>query len=123
MHLQHSVIGLGFFANTGVAFSLPVPLPLALSVTFITALFLARSVATKYTINPTASAFAVMAVCGALNNGLDRLVHSWTTDYIFFAQRLAINLSDGLVVIGILGYLWYSEDSERLPRHQEKANM
>lgn len=113
---EKAIVGLGFFANTGVAFSLPVPLPFALAFTSIVTVGLAYSAYKQRITRPMASIYAMIAILGALNNGLDRALHQWTTDYIFIFQRLAINLSDVLVIIGILGYIWYSDAGERLPK-------
>jgi lipoprotein signal peptidase len=48
-----------------------------------------------------------MIVAGALGNLFDRWLNGFTTDYIILFRTSAINLSDVLIVVGMLAFLWY----------------
>ncbi len=111
-HNKSDFFHLGFFANRGVAFSLPVPLPLALIVTVLAIIIFSWLLMQDKHLNRPSTVFLIPAILGSLNNGLDRLIHNWTTDYLFILNRLALNLSDLLVVGGIGLFLWYNYDSE-----------
>jgi len=41
---------------------------------------------------------------------IDRFVNGFTTDYIIIFSRSVINLSDVLIVAGIIALLWYTRD-------------
>lgn len=94
------------FENPGIAFSLPVPLSI---VTPLTAVLLLGISYGLITIKDTRSRlFLTSAFLGATSNLIDRLLHNFTTDYIII-HRLAINIADILIVIGIVGFAWYTQ--------------
>ena len=60
---------------------------------------------------------ALIVIIGALGNIFDRLTYGFTIDYIIILNRLAINLSDIIIIIGVLGLLTISQkgkDFEKL---------
>jgi len=48
-----------------------------------------------------------LATAGALSNLIDRVVYGHTVDYILIFTGI-INLADVLIVVGIVGYVYYS---------------
>ncbi len=95
--------------NPGIAFNLPMPLTLVLPITaIICAIFTYTAYKKRYD-NPNLSLAALAAVTGAMGNGIDRLVNGFTTDYIILFRTSAINLSDVLILLGIIAVLWYDQ--------------
>ncbi len=104
----------GLHRNAGIAFNLPVPLTVVLPITLIVCLALARLVYKRRGSNPKQALAALAAIIGATGNGLDRVMHNFTTDYLILFNSTAINLSDVLILVGICGVLWYDK---HLPGH------
>jgi lipoprotein signal peptidase len=106
VHLQ-SVLSFALHRNPGIAFDIAIPLAIVLPITAVICGAFAYIVY-KHRLEPNSrSLFALASVIGALGNGLDRLINGFTTDYIILFQTSAINLSDVLILVGILGVLWY----------------
>ncbi len=103
------VLDLALHRNPGIAFDIPVPLSIVLPLTLIISLGFARLAYQRRYSNTDQALAAIAAVIGALGNGLDRLVNGFTTDYIILFRTSAINLSDVLILVGIVGVLWYDK--------------
>ncbi|MFH1047840.1 MAG: signal peptidase II [Patescibacteria group bacterium] len=103
------------FLNRGIIFSLAVPrivyLPIALAVfaVFLFALFSA----VKYN-RPTVWGLALI-VFGAVSNLADRLIHGATIDYLVFFNRSAVNLADGMILLGVLMFIWSHKKVSDIP--------
>ena len=102
-----SVLSFALHRNPGIAFDIPVPLAIVLPITAVICIAFARVAYKQQNANPSQALAALAAVIGALGNGLDRLINGFTTDYIILFQTSAINLSDVLILLGIVGVLWY----------------
>ncbi|MBI2485019.1 signal peptidase II [Candidatus Uhrbacteria bacterium] len=92
------------YRNMGAGFSLPVPawIILPLSAVLIASLIIfVRHVQEPL---PRTALFAV--IVGALSNLTDRIVHGFTTDYIFLPHGAVINAADILIVCGIAVFLF-----------------
>ena len=109
-----SVLAFALHRNPGIAFDLPIPLAIVLPITAIICAAFTQIAYKHRSDNPRQALAALAAVIGALGNGLDRLINGFTTDYIILLQTSAINLSDVLILVGILGVLWYDK---RNPSH------
>lgn len=105
-------IALGLHKNPGIAFDIPIPLSVVVLLTILIASLLAHFAYSHRKRNPAAAASAVMVVIGAVGNMIDRIVNGFTTDYIILVNRSAINLSDILIILGIILLLRYSESKE-----------
>jgi len=92
-------LGWEYFANPGIAFSLPVPNWLVLLVTpIILILFIALILKSKKKNN--LFYFSIfLIVTGAISNFIDRILFSATIDYIRILTGI-INLADVMIVIG-----------------------
>ena len=103
--ISWSFFTLAFFANTGLAFSLPVSPSIVLPITgvlillFTVLLFQTRTFALRIAL--------LSAILGALSNFIDRTLLGYTTDYAILFSRSAINIADILIVTGIGYYAWY----------------
>lgn len=113
-----SVLAFAIHRNPGIAFDIPIPLTIVLPITVIICLLFARIAFKQWERNPGQSLAAAAAVIGALGNGVDRLINGFTTDYLIFFRTSAINLSDVLILMGIVVVLWYDQ---RNPSHTDHA--
>ncbi|MFZ2681720.1 MAG: signal peptidase II [Patescibacteria group bacterium] len=102
--------------NLGIAFNIPVPLGVVIPITGLICLIFARIAYKQWGTKPKQSLAALTAVVGALGNGIDRILHNFTTDYIILFRTSAINLSDVLILVGIIGILWYDQ---RIPSQRQ----
>ncbi|HRH31736.1 MAG TPA: signal peptidase II [bacterium] len=102
-----SVFTLAIHKNPGIAFDLPIPLFIVLPITLGIASIFAYLGYIKWSSNTAQALGALAAVVGAIGNAADRLINNFTTDYIILFRTSAINLSDILIVIGILAVIWY----------------
>lgn len=93
------------FLNKGMAFSLPVPqyiyLPIAVTVLAVFARFLTVAVRRNLA---TASGLALV-VFGAFSNIIDRFAHGATVDYLIFFNLSAVNLADGMILLGVIFFV------------------
>jgi signal peptidase II len=109
------IVDFALHKNPGIAFDIPLPfyiiLPLTAAICGIFCYFLKKTWSTDEKI----AVASAMIVIGALGNFLDRAINNFTTDYIILFKTSAINISDLLIVIGMIGFLWYhkSNPSER----------
>ncbi len=112
-----SVLTFALHRNPGIAFDIPIPLTIVLPITAVICVAFVY-IAYKHRLDNTSQSLAaVAAVIGALGNGLDRLINGFTTDYIILFQTSAINLSDVLILLGIVGVLWYDKNIPSTARY------
>jgi lipoprotein signal peptidase len=108
------VLSFALHRNPGIAFDIPLPLSVVIPITLVVCVVFAHLVRLHWQARPQSALAALAVVVGSLGNAGDRLVNGFTTDYLILFRTSAINLSDILIVIGILGVLWYDQ---RIPRH------
>jgi len=93
------------FMNTGIVFSLPVPqwiyLPIAI---IIFAIFFIAYIKAFKKRTPAAGGLSFV-VFGALSNLIDRYEHGATVDYLLFFERSAVNIADGMILLGVVLYI------------------
>lgn len=111
-------VALALHKNPGIIFDIPIPLTVILPITFVLCTALLVIIRKNIRTSLAQSTSLWLIVCGAVGNAVDRVVNSFTTDYIILFQRSAINLADILIVVGAILYLYYSrstlsEDTER----------
>jgi lipoprotein signal peptidase len=101
--------------NPGIAFDIPVPFFVILPLTlFIIVLFGAYFGREAFAREQYAEALGCTMVCfGALGNFLDRVANGFTTDYFIIGRTSAINISDVLILIGMVLFLWYHKSIPR----------
>ncbi|HBU28135.1 TPA: hypothetical protein DEB00_03400 [Candidatus Uhrbacteria bacterium] len=92
--------------NMGVVANTPLPMlvviPLTVIILVVCVVWLCHSWKTQHRL----SVGLILLVGGATGNLLDRVVHGFTTDYLLLFGRSVINVSDVLIVLGILGILF-----------------
>lgn len=107
------IIDLILYKNPGIAFSIPLPLPLVIVLSCGILAFFVHTAIKDIRIQSHRQYFAPFVIIGALGNLIDRVVNGFTTDYILLFSRSAINISDILILFGILGFVLYNERVSR----------
>ena len=110
----HPVLSLAVHKNPGVAFDLPIPHLIVVPLTLIVIALFLQQLRKCWDKNIPRALASTAVIIGALGNLVDRLIHGFTTDYLIFFTLSAINLSDVLIVLGIIGVLCYDRGN---PRH------
>lgn len=112
--IDPGIIEFAIHKNLGVAFNIPFRLEFIILVSILIGLGLIH-IAYKNRRNQPEITFAcAVIVLGALGNLYDRIVYGFTVDYIIFFARSAINLSDLVIVAGVIMLLLSSRQSRRL---------
>lgn len=106
-------IGWEYFANSGVAFGIPLPWFAALVYTPLILALLLWYYTKKKSRDPRLQLGVVLIVVGALSNLIDRILYHITIDYIRIFTSI-INLADVCIVGGVLLLLW--TDRKVFPR-------
>lgn len=101
----------GLHKNPGIAFDIPIPFIVIFPLTVLICGFFAHFAYLSLTRSPEASLGATAVVIGALGNFIDRLINGFTTDYLIFFSTSAINLSDVLIIVGMVTFLCYYQSS------------
>ena len=99
-----------YFANPGIAFS--IPLPQAFTLTITGALIIGFSALFIQAKKPCLKIALTTTILGASSNFIDRLLTGYTTDYFIFFHRSAINIADILIIIGIGYCVWYYQKAD-----------
>mgnify|MGYP000873662127 FL=1 len=92
--------------NPGLAFNIPLRFPVVLAISVILGVALLW-MAWKHRAETSDVASAALTVfIGGLGNMLDRAAYGYTVDYLLFFGRSALNLSDLVIMGGIVWMLW-----------------
>ena len=105
-------VGLFLHRNYGVAFNLPIPLPLVLVFTGVVLLILSVLFIRSWKATLPEAVWLFCLLAGATGNFVDRIVNGFTTDYLVIGGRSVINLSDVLIVLGVIRFLYYSQSKD-----------
>lgn len=96
---------LAFFLhyNAGLVANVEIPMPIIVAVTLAVLVGCAVWLRSAWRTNDTAMTIGlVLVLFGGVGNLTDRLVDAQTTDYLLLFEHSVVNLSDGLVLAGIL---------------------
>jgi signal peptidase II len=91
--------------NMGIAFDIPFRMPLIIVISILIGLALLWVSYRNFRLRPVISISALMIVIGALGNLYDRMAYGFTVDYIILFSRSAINVSDIVIVVGVVALL------------------
>lgn len=108
------VVAFAIHKNWGVAFDIPFRLEFVILVSIVIGLGLLRIAYKNRFTHPDITLATAIIVLGALGNLYDRIVYGFTVDYIILFARSAINLSDVVIVAGVIALLLRSRRSRRL---------
>lgn len=102
-----SFICFNLHQNQGIAFSIPLPMWLTLIISGGILAFILQLIFYFHKSRSALLTPIILIFLGALGNFLDRIINGFTTDYLIFFQRSAINISDILIVTGAILLVWY----------------
>ncbi len=105
------LISLAVHQNWGVAFDIPFRMPLIIIVSVFIGIGLIRIVVKNWRRHPDIAMSALVIIIGACGNLYDRLRYGFTVDYLLLFGRSAINLSDVVIVAGVIALLLSSRRS------------
>jgi signal peptidase II len=88
--------------NWGIAFDIPFRLELVILISLIIGYELIKTAVKHWQNRPFISFSALMIIAGACGNLYDRITYGFTVDYIILFGRSAINLSDVIIVLGVI---------------------
>lgn len=95
--------------NPGITGDIPVPMWIIAPVTIGVLLFLIDRTSVQYREQPIPTLGVIAVIAGATNNFIDRLVNGFTTDYLMLFNTSIINISDVLIIGGVLIILLYNK--------------
>lgn len=108
------IISFALHHNYGIAFNIPVPLFAVIPFTAAVLIFFAAFAYHDWSAHIERALASCIVIIGALGNLIDRILHGFTTDWLILFERSAVNISDGVILIGILLFLWYSEHTPQV---------
>lgn len=111
---------LAIHKNWGIAFDIPFKMPLIILISALIGIALLTVAYKNGTKRPFVTLSALMIVLGAMGNLYDRLVYGFTVDYMILFGRSAINISDIIIVLGVILLLIASRNTES--SHQNLTN-
>lgn len=100
--IDTGLINFAIHKNWGIAFDIPFKLELVILFSVIIGIFLLRVAYKNHVRHPDITFACLMIVIGALGNLYDRIIYGFTVDYIIILGRSAINLSDVIIVLGVV---------------------
>lgn len=98
--------------NFGIAFNLPLAQNLTVFVTVVLISIFCWLAWKSIQSKPYLTSASVLIIAGALGNLFDRIVYGFTVDYIILFGRSAINLSDVLILTGVVWLLLASRKTQ-----------
>ena len=111
--LSNGIFDLAIHKNYGIAFDIPFKLEFVIAFSLIIGAILLKIACENRKKKPEISFAALVIVIGALGNLYDRIVYGFTVDYMIWFERSAINLSDIVIVMGVVLLLLNSRRGKR----------
>ena len=102
------IVEFAIHKNWGIAFDIPFKMPLIIAVSAVIGVALLYVARKNVREKPTVAFAAVTIVLGAIGNMYDRIAYGFTVDYVILLGRSAINLSDIVIVSGVILLLYAS---------------
>lgn len=101
--------------NFGISFNIPVPHWLIIAIAIAAIIWaiyelLRPHQATHYSLLTT-SLFLAIFIGGVLGNLFDRVAFGFVRDWLLLWNRSAVNLADGAILLGLIGYLFWTKRS------------
>lgn len=114
-HSVHLLPFIDFFLhkNPGITGDIPVPMWIIAPITIGVLLFLIDRASVQYQEHPITTLGIFSIIAGAANNFIDRLINRFTTDYLMFFNTSIINISDVLIIGGVIIILLYNKTNPR----------
>ncbi|MEK7094562.1 MAG: signal peptidase II, partial [Patescibacteria group bacterium] len=99
---------LSFFLhkNYGALANIQLPMYLIIALSFVVLSYCVATVARRCSLSQYSSASAmIFLIFGATGNLTDRIINGFTTDYLLLFQKSAVNISDGVILGGIIWFV------------------
>jgi signal peptidase II len=94
--------------NFGISFNLPVPYWLMLAIAIGALIWAIYELwQKKFTAHCIQSLFLGVFIGGVLGNLFDRATLGFVRDWLLLWSRSAVNLADGAILFGLIGYLFW----------------
>lgn len=110
---------LGIHKNFGLAFDIPFRKEFILIISLIIGYFLVKMVIRNFYVRPKISFACLLIILGALGNIFDRIIYGFTVDYIIILGKSAFNISDLVIIFGVLLLLVSSRRNKTEPREED----
>lgn len=108
-----SLLRFGLHQNRGAIANIPLGQPLILALSLVIIVCLIALAKQQWCAKNARFVVASMVVLlGAINNFTDRLLHGFTTDYFLLGPWSLVNVSDGLILVGLV---WLIIEEWRAP--------
>lgn len=109
-----NVFVLSLQKNSGIAFSLPVPIVIQIIATFFFLIFGGWWIYEKGLWKKNGIPWCLgLVLGGAMGNLVERISDGAVTDFIDFFFFPSFNIADTAIFIGIMGFLFLGKDTER----------
>ena len=93
--------------NYGITFNLPLPTAATLIITVVALCWVLRELHTSWKRSDVYSCILLgLIIGGALGNAYDRAVLHYVRDWLLLWHLSAVNLADGSILVGAIGYLY-----------------
>lgn len=102
------IVALAIHKNWGIAFDIPFKMQLILVVSAVIGIALLWVAYRNAREKPVVAFSAATIVLGAMGNMYDRVAYGFTVDYLVLFGRSAINVSDAVIVAGVVSLLYAS---------------
>lgn len=111
--IKNEWVELAVHRNTGIAFDLPLWLPLIIVLSIIVLIWLTALAFRKQKTSPWTTAAVIIIALGALGNLFDRILFGFVVDYVIIpATGSAFNLSDIVIIAGLILLLWSKQKNK-----------
>lgn len=111
-----SFLSLAIHKNWGIAFDIPFKLELIILFSIIIGGVLLHTAYKRAKSHPQIAFAALVIVIGAMGNIYDRLAYGFTVDYLILLGRSAINLSDFVIILGVILLLLFSRRIHKIDK-------
>lgn len=108
------IVTFAIHKNWGAAFNFPFRLEFIILFSIVIGIGLLHVALKNFQIQPRVTFASLVIVLGALGNLYDRIVYGFTVDYIILFARSAINLSDIVIISGVVMLLLFSRNKKSL---------
>ncbi len=102
MYFRDAAVSFWEFKNKGIAFSIPLAAEIFWPAAAVIFVILAVLFAKSFRKDVMRAGLYWMVLLGALSNLIDRATIGATADYLIFFNRSAVNIADGMIVLGLL---------------------
>lgn len=97
-----NIINFAIHKNWGLAFDIPFRREFILLISVVIGFFLLEMIVKNFKSHPKIAFSSLIILIGAIGNVFDRIYYGFTVDYMIFFGRSALNLSDLLIIFGVV---------------------